>query len=127
MIHLDTSFLVHALVSDSAADRQLREWLCRGAPLGVSTIVWAEFLCGPVEAHEIELTACVIPEQVPFVAEDAELSVHLFNLGGRHRGSMADCMIAATTMRCGASLATANPDDFRRLESAGLRIIPEQQ
>jgi predicted nucleic acid-binding protein len=127
MIHLDTSFLIHALVPDSEADRQLREWLHSGVPLGVSTIVWAEFLCGPIKAHEIELAARIIPEQVPFIAEDAELSARLFNLGGRRRGSMADCMIAATTMRCGASLATANPDDFRKLGSTGLKIIPEQQ
>jgi predicted nucleic acid-binding protein len=32
-------------------------------------------------------------------------------------------MIAATAVRAGASLATANPDDFRRLEPAGLTII----
>jgi predicted nucleic acid-binding protein len=127
MIHLDTSFLIHALVPDSEADRQLREWLRSGVPLGVSTIVCAEFLCGPVKAHEIELAARIIPEQVPFVAEDAELSARLFNLGGRRRGSMGDCMIAATTMRCSASLATANPDDFRKLGSASLKIIHEQQ
>lgn len=54
MIHLDTSFLTHALVPDSTADKQLREWLVRGIPLGVSTIVWTEFLCGPVEEHEID-------------------------------------------------------------------------
>lgn len=118
MIHLDTSFLINALVPNSAADKQLREWLLAGVPLGVSTIVWAEFLCGPVKAREIELAARIVPERVPFVAEDAELSARLFNLGGRRRGSMADCRIAATTLRCAASLATANLPDFRKLEAS---------
>lgn len=125
MIHLDTGFLIHALVKHSSADKQLRKWLVEGAPLAVSTIVWAEFLCGPVKAHEIELAARFIPEQVPFVADDAELSARLFNLGRRRRGSLADCMIAATTLRCGASLATANPADFHKLESSDLKIISE--
>ncbi|MGH8470870.1 MAG: type II toxin-antitoxin system VapC family toxin [Gammaproteobacteria bacterium] len=125
MIHLDTGFLIHALVKDSSADKQLRKWLVEGVPLAVSTIVWAEFLCGPVKSHEIELAARIIPEQVPFVADDAELSARLFNLGRRRRGSLADCMIAATTLRCGASLATANPTDFHKLESSDLKIISE--
>jgi predicted nucleic acid-binding protein len=125
VIHLDTSFLISALVPDSSADKQLRKWLIKGLPLGISTIVWTEFLCGPVKAHEIELAARIIPEQVPFVADDAELSARLFNLGGRRRGSLADCMIAATTLRCGASLATANPADFQKLEPSGLKIIYE--
>jgi Predicted nucleic acid-binding protein, contains PIN domain len=126
MTHLDTSFLIRALVRNSFADKQLREWLGREVPLGVSTIVWAEFLCSPVEAHEVELATRVVPEQVPFDAQDAVLSAHLFNPGGgRRRGSLADSMIAATAIRRGASLATANPADFRKLESAGLKIVAE--
>jgi predicted nucleic acid-binding protein len=33
-------------------------------------------------------------------------------------------MIAATAIRCDASLATANPVDFLKIESAGLKVIP---
>lgn len=123
MIHLDTSFLIRALVRDSAQDKLLRKWLADKAALAVSTIVWAEFLCGPVETLDVELAAEIIRERVPFVSDDAVLSAHLFNLSGRRRGSLMDCMIAATAIRAEASLATENRADFRRLESAGLRLV----
>jgi len=124
MIHLDTSFLIRALVHDTPADKQLRQWLREGMPLGISTIVWAEFLCGPVATREVDLAARVIPNQMAFESQDAALSARLFNLGGRRRGSLTDCMIAATAIRCDASLATANPVDFLKIESAGLKVIP---
>jgi predicted nucleic acid-binding protein len=123
MIHLDTSFLIRALVRHSPQDKLLREWLADKAPLAVSTVVWAEFLCGPVESLDVELAVDVFRERVPFVSDDAVLSAHLFNLSGRRRGSLMDCMIAATAIRAEAALATANPADFRRLESAGLRVV----
>ena len=123
MIHLDTSFLIRALVRGSTEDLHLREWLRSEMLIGISTVGWAEFLCGPVEEHQVDLTARILTEQVCFVAEDASRAARLFNLTGRRRGSLSDCMIAATALRTGATLATANPADFRRLEAAGLKII----
>ena len=123
MIHLDTSFLIRALARGSAADRKLRQWLTAGRPLGISSVSWAEFLCGPVGTHDVELASRIILEPVSFEAEDAMLSAKLFNLAGRRRGSLIDCMIAAIALRVGASLATANPADFRRIESAGLQVL----
>jgi predicted nucleic acid-binding protein len=123
MIHLDTSFLIRSLVPHSPQDKLLREWLAHKASVGLSAVVWAEFLCGPVESRDLELATHVFRDRVPFVSDDAELAARLFNLSGRRRGSLMDCMIAATAMRVGASLATANPGDFRRLESAGLRVL----
>ena len=123
MIHLDTSFLIRALVRNSLEDLKLREWLLGGISVGMSSIAWAEFLCGPVEPGEVELAARIVQDRVPFVADDAALAARLFNLLGRRRGSLIDCMIAATAQRVGASLATENPADFRRLESTGLKIV----
>ena len=42
MIHLDTSFLIRALVRGSAQDKRLRGWLGAGEPIGMSSIAWAE-------------------------------------------------------------------------------------
>jgi predicted nucleic acid-binding protein len=105
MIHLDTSFLIVALVRGSRQDRKLREWLRVGEPLAMSTVAWAEFLCGPVDGRNVELAA------------------RLFNQSGRRRGSLADCMIAATALRNEALLATNNPTDFGRFEATGLTVI----
>ena len=122
MIHLDTSFLVPALTAGSAHDRRLRGWLAAGEPLGMSAIAWAEFLCGPVDAADVDLVGRIVPERVPFSEGEAALAARLFNESGRRRGSLADCMIAASAIRAGASLATENTKDFRRYASAGLTL-----
>ena len=123
MIHLDTSFLIRALLKGSGEDRRIRAWLHDGTPVGASAIVWAEFLCGPVEANDIELAMTVLEERVPFTEEDAAMAASLFNGTGRRRGSLADCMIAASAIRSSALLATANADDFARFRSAGLTLV----
>ena len=79
--------------------------------MGISAVSWTEFLCGPVQGHAIELAARVVGEPVALLAVDA--AAKLFNLGGRRRGSLNDCMIAATALRANASLATTNPADLR--------------
>ncbi len=122
-VHLDTSFLIRALVRESPQDIQLRTWLRGGMPLGISAISWAEFLCGPLEPQEVDLATGIVGEPVPFRAEEALLAAHLFNAAGRRRGSLVDCMVAATAVLTQASLATANPADFRRLERTGLKIM----
>ncbi len=123
MIHLDTSFLIRALVAGSPQDRQLRAWLRSNRGVGISAVGWAEFLCGPIEGPLIELAARIVREPVAFLPQDATATAQLFNLSGRRRGTMADCMIAAVALRMGAGLATANASDFRRLEPAGLEVL----
>lgn len=123
MIHLDTSFLIAALVRGSQEDELLRAWLRSGESLGISAVAWAEFLCGPVGASELELASRVVGARVPFEEEQAARSAELFNASGRRRGSLADCMIAATSIVSGASLATANLDDFMRLVPHGLELV----
>jgi len=123
MIHLDTSFLVHALVPASPADRCLRRWLRDGDELAISSVAWAEFLCGPIGDLDVEFAAEMFREIAAFTAIDSEMSASLFNQGGRRRGSLPDCMIAAVAIRAGASLATGNPRDFRRFVPASLEIV----
>ena len=83
MIHIDTSFLIRALDRDSPEDQQLRVWLREGVSLGISAVSWAEFLCGPVDVHDVELAARVVDEPVALLAPDAGMAAELFNLAGR--------------------------------------------
>lgn len=124
MIHLDTSFLIKSLVRGSAEDRSLRAWLKGGEAVAMSAVASAELLCGPLEASHLELISLVVPERTPLLEEDAVLAARLFNESGRRRGSLMDCMIAASALRAGASLATANARDFRRFAAAGLTLSP---
>lgn len=123
MIHLDTSFLIHALVPASRADKRLRQWLSTGEDLGISSIAWAEFLCGPVGPVAVTAARDLFREISPFMPADCETTARLFNLGGRRRGTLADCMIAATALRAKAALATSNPDDFARFASERLTVV----
>ena len=123
MIHLDTGFLIRALVRNSPEDIKLRDWLRSNTQVEMSSIAWAEFLCGPVEKNDIALANRIVPDRQPFTDEDAAAAARLFNISGRRRGTFIDCMIAAVALGAGVSLATTNPEDFRRLETAGLQII----
>ena len=60
MIHLDTSFLGRALVRGPPEDEKVRQWLTEGTALGMSTIAWGEFLCGPKTARHMELWGLVL-------------------------------------------------------------------
>ncbi len=122
MIHLDSSFLIGVLVSGSRQDRAARAWLVEGAGLAISAVAWAEFLCGPLTEDQRSLAAVVVPLRVPLREDDAELAARLFNESGRRRGSLADCLIAATAIADDAELATDNLADFRRFAPFGLKL-----
>jgi predicted nucleic acid-binding protein len=122
MIHLDASFLIGVLVPGSRQDRAARDWLSRGEEFGISAIAWTELLCGPLTAEQRTVAARLVPSCVPFRDHDAEMAASLFNETGRRRGSLADCMIAATAIGEQAELATDNAADFRRFGSFGLKL-----
>jgi predicted nucleic acid-binding protein len=60
---------------------------------------------------------------VAFLEADSILAARLFNDSGRRRGTLIDCMIAATALRAREPLATANAVDFRRFAAFGLAIL----
>ena len=120
MIHLDTSFLIRALARGSREDARLREWIRDSEPLGMSTVAWAEFLCGPVDEEALSVASTLIGRHSLFTEEMASVAARLFNGSGRRRGTIVDCMIAATALAEQAAVATSNPDDFSRFEEFGL-------
>jgi len=122
MIHLDTNFLIQALVPNSAAEARLQTWLKDGEDLGISSIAWSEFLCGPLTPTDEEVAQMLFPAPAPFLAPDAHKAAELFNATGRRSRSLADCQIAAVALRCDAHVATGNASDFTLFQSHGLTL-----
>ena len=122
MVHLDTNFLIDALVPGSAPEAQLVKWLASGEPLRVSTVAWGEFLCGPLSPAAEVLARRLFPNAEAFEQTDAEKAASLFNLTGRRSKSYADCCIAAVAIRAQAALATSNRDDFLPMLLHGLLL-----
>ncbi len=120
MIHLDTSFLIRALVRGTPEDQALRRWIANGESLAVCSVAWAEFQCGPLTASELAVAGAIIGRHRDFTRDDAESAARLFNESGRRRGSLIDCMIAAAAQADGAPVATANKADFMRLSDQGV-------
>ncbi len=123
MIHLDTNFLIQALVPNSAAEAKLQTWLEDGEDLGVSSIAWSEFLCGPLTQNDETLAEMLFPAPEPFLASDAHKAAELFKATGRRSRSLADCQIAAVALRCEARIATENVSDFTLFQRHGLTVV----
>ena len=122
MIHLDTSFLIDALVVGSTQEAQVVGWLSASETLGISAVAWGEFLCGPLSPTAEALARQLLPEAVALERADAEKAAELFNLTGRRSKSYADCCIGAVAIRATAPLATSNRDDFISMVPHGLRL-----
>jgi predicted nucleic acid-binding protein len=122
MVHLDTSFLIRALVAGSEESRKLRGWLRERRPVAVSALTWGELLCGPLNEADEATARRVAHTHVPVGTEEVTEAARLFNVGGRRRGSFPDCVIAGTAIVSGAELATSNVADFQRFVDAGLTL-----
>jgi predicted nucleic acid-binding protein len=122
MTHVDTSFLIRALQHGSPQERQLLAWLAGAEPVSISAFAWAEFLCGPVSDKTATLARELLGEPAPVRRAEAERAAQLFNLGGRRRRSLGDCLLAAAAIEAGARLATENRRDFDAFTKAGLLL-----
>ena len=119
-IHFDTNFLIQATLAGSPAHEQFRRLVEAGESFGISSIAWSEYLCGPLDATARSLAQQAFPNPAPFLDADAEMAASLFNQTGRRSRSLADCMIAAVALRCGAKVATVNLPDFQPFVAHGL-------
>lgn len=122
MIHLDTSFLIRALIPGTPEETKLRGWLGEGNVLAMSSVAWAEFLCGPLGNIDRELADRFIERRRDFTPDQAALAALLFNESGRRRAMIIDCMIGAAALADDAPIATSNEGDFSRFAASGLKL-----
>jgi predicted nucleic acid-binding protein len=120
LIHLDTSFLIRALVPGTEEAARLAGWLGERRSMAVSVYAWGEFLCGPLREPEEERASRIASRHIPVGTQEVTTAASLFNHSGRRRGSFPDCIIAATAILADAELATSNASDFERFTDAGL-------
>ena len=120
MVHLDTNFLIDALVQGSPQEAQLVRWLAAGEPIAMSSLAWGEFLCGPLSSSAEAIARRLFTQTVSLERLDAEKAASLFNLTGRRAKSYTDCCIAAAAIRAEAGLATSNRRDFTPMVTHGL-------
>ena len=121
MIHLDTNYLIRLLIANSAEAIGVDRWLILGHPLAACSVVWSEFLNGPVTPAEVSYVESVLESRIiSFGKLEAILAAELFNKTGRRRGSRFDCLIGATAILNQAEFATSNESDFRPFVPLGL-------
>ena len=122
MTHLDTSFLIRALKPGTPEETKLRKLVDQREVLIVSSVAWAEFLCGPLSSADRRRAERLVERPKDFTPEQAEDAARLFNKSGRRRSMTVDCMIGAAALADGARIATSNSAHFQRLAVAGLKM-----
>jgi len=124
LIHFDTNALV-ALPHWAEQGHPVIQGIAAGQPGAVCSLVWYEFLIGPVDESEIRLAQAFLRGAiVPIDQDDARLAADIYNTAGRKRRLKTDALIAACAIRAGASLLTLNQDDFLPFQAMGLRLAP---
>lgn len=101
IILLDTNLLIGSLVDGTEEAAQLSRWMDADEQLATCSVVWHEFLSGPVDATGVDIMRATTAERIlPF-----------------------DAMIAASAVVAGARLATENRADFEVFVPFGLRLM----
>jgi predicted nucleic acid-binding protein len=122
MFQLDANFLIAALVTGSTEEAKLMYWFETGQTIGMSSVAWGEFLCGPLGAPEESAARQLGLVIEPVLPVDAEFAARMFNLTGRRSRSFQDCLIGAVAIRTRSQFATLNLSDFAPLIAHGLKF-----
>jgi predicted nucleic acid-binding protein len=122
--HLDTNALI-ALADPALVLFQITSELIEAGDIPArSAIAWHEFVRGSVSEDDISRADEVVDGRILSLdRQTAEKAADLFRKTGSRRTSTADCLIAATAILSGATLLTANRDDFMRFEAYGLKLL----
>lgn len=123
MIHFDTNALI-ALPHWARARHRIVERVAAGETAAVCSLVWYEYLLGPLVEGEPELARAFLSSRIePIIEEDGILGAELFNAAGRRRTLKTDALIAAAAIRAKADFVTINVTDFQPFVAYGLRLV----
>lgn len=123
LICLDTNYLILALVPGSLEAERMMHWSRQAKSLLVPSVVWYEFISGPVNPKQCTSIRAMIHEVIPFEEIQSELAAHLWNETNRNRSMRMDAMIAATAIHIKSPLATSNLKDFEPFTPLGLTLL----
>jgi predicted nucleic acid-binding protein len=121
-IHLDTSFLVHALTGRFVGLDSFEQAVGRGDRLRLSTLVLFEWLRGPRTEEELLLQERFAPaaDAISLGVAEARTAAKVYRALSRARRRDVDIAIAACAIEHDAALWTLNPQDFKDIP--GLRL-----
>lgn len=123
MIHFDTNALI-ALPRWARDGHEVVARVVDGEAAAVCSMVWYEYLLGPLVDDEAELARAFVSDRIePITEEDAVLGADLFNAAGRKRTLKTDALIAAAAIRADADFVTINVADFEPFVAHGLRLL----
>jgi predicted nucleic acid-binding protein len=121
MLVLDTNTIIYHLAGQQEVSQMLTSKILSGEIIAVPTLVVAEFLSFPaVSENDIDRFNLFL-NQVAIL----DLELPMAQLAGKIRRErkvpLADAIIAATVLTYGATLATRNAKDFKKV--SGLNIL----
>ncbi len=124
MIHLDTNVLIRMAACDQPVMDFVERQLALGEEIVVSSIVWYEFLVGPIDRNDIAFVLSFLASApIAFDEPLAKQAAELFNQTGRTRKRKTDTMVAATALSFRGKMATGNVQDFQYFTAFGLEVV----
>ena len=113
-VHLDTDFLIHALVEAGVPRRRLIELAESDEVIEMSAIAWYEFSRGPRTPEQLAVARAFFAENgvIPFSEQLAAAAGEAFRRLGSPRRRAADVAIGVSAAMRGATLLSLNARDF---------------
>jgi predicted nucleic acid-binding protein len=123
--HLDTDFLIYALIMRGKERKHFLELVKSEADIEISAIAWYEFCRGPRTPEQVAVTRDIFGAEgiVAFTDSLAEQAADRFRRLGSPRRRAADVAIAATALARNATLVTRNERDFAGIEGLDLKVV----
>jgi predicted nucleic acid-binding protein len=116
--HLDTDFLIKALLARGAEQELLRDISHSPAEIEMSALAWYEFCRGPRSPEQEAVARSYLETEgiIPFGEDLASKSADTFRRLGSPRRRAFDVAIATAAMARSARLLTGNTRDYTGIE-----------